>query len=57
MDKALNVGVVGCGDISRAWLRGNLSLRIADPTPDDLDCEGFPPCSVPRGGLRGTLPR
>jgi signal transduction histidine kinase len=23
-------------EISRAWLRGNLSLRIADPTPDDL---------------------
>jgi signal transduction histidine kinase len=22
--------------ISQAWLRGNLSLRIADPTPDDL---------------------
>jgi signal transduction histidine kinase len=23
-------------EISRAWLRGNLSLRIADPMPDDL---------------------
>jgi signal transduction histidine kinase len=23
-------------ETSRAWLRGNLSLRIADPTPDDL---------------------
>ena len=23
-------------EISRAWMRGNLSLRIADPTPDDL---------------------
>ncbi len=23
-------------DVSRAWLRGNLSLRIADPTADDL---------------------
>jgi signal transduction histidine kinase len=23
-------------EISQAWLRGNLSLRIADPTPDDL---------------------
>jgi signal transduction histidine kinase len=22
--------------VSRAWLRGNLSLRITDPTPDDL---------------------
>jgi signal transduction histidine kinase len=23
-------------EISHAWLRGNLSLRVADPTPDDL---------------------
>ena len=23
-------------EVSQAWLRGNLSLRIADPTPDDL---------------------
>lgn len=23
-------------EVSRAWMRGNLSLRIADPTPDDV---------------------
>jgi len=23
-------------EVSQAWLRGNLSLRIADPTPDDV---------------------
>jgi NarL family two-component system sensor histidine kinase LiaS len=27
-------------EISRAWLRGNLSLRITDPTPDELGLLG-----------------